>query len=127
MRQVYASPRFGNVERLAALFNENDIQTRIGGTKAYRKSGYSSFSYRDSSREAWVQLWIVRAEDFARARDLMREIGIEPMSESSHILQEHRRAKEQRGDNGMLGVRLRRVLIVVALVLAAIILWRRFL
>lgn len=125
MRQVYASPRYGNVERLATLFKEHDIQTRITGAKAHRKSAYSSFSYHDSSREAWVQLWVVRAEDFARSRDLMREIGIEPMSERSHILQEHKRATEQRG-GGLLGGRLRVALIVVCLVLAGLMAWRAF-
>lgn len=79
MRQIYTSPRHQNVERVVALMAENGIATTVTNKRAYARPSYSRFSYSQANdSEEWPKVWITRAEDQTRARQLLREIGIEP-------------------------------------------------
>jgi hypothetical protein len=79
MRQIYTSPRHQNVERVVALMSENGIATTVTNKRAYARPSYSRFSYsRANDSEEWPKVWITHAEDQTRARQLLREIGIEP-------------------------------------------------
>lgn len=79
MRQIYTSPRHQNVERVVALMAENGIATTVTNKRAYARPSYSRFSYSQTNdSEEWPKVWITHAEDQTRARQLLREIGIEP-------------------------------------------------
>lgn len=79
MRKIYASPRMQNVERLVGLMAEHGIATKVTNRRAYDRSSYVSFSYsRLGSSEHWPSVWVVHARDHTRARQLLRDIGIEP-------------------------------------------------
>lgn len=87
MRQIYTSPRPENIERIVQLLAEHGIQTTVTDRRVYDRPGYSRFSYsaRDSG-EGWPKVWITRAEDQPRARELLREIGIEPATRYANEL-----------------------------------------
>ncbi|MEO8673650.1 MAG: hypothetical protein ABI411_20240 [Tahibacter sp.] len=79
MRQIYTSPRHENVDRVVQLLNEHGIETTLTNRRAYHGSDWKRFSYSQRSDEsAWPQVWIVNADDQTRAREVLREIGIEP-------------------------------------------------
>ncbi len=79
MRQIYTSPRSANIERVVALMAENGIQTTISNRRAYQGSDWKRFSYTArGDRESWPQVWVVRSEDQTRARQVLRDAGLEP-------------------------------------------------
>lgn len=80
MRLLYTSPRQENIDRVAALMAENGIETTITNRSNWNRPSYQRFSYSRGSenRDAWPQVWIQRADDYTRARELMRSLGIEP-------------------------------------------------
>jgi len=81
MRQLYTSPRQENIDRVVALMAEHGIATTVTNRSNWNRPGYRRFSYapRDENREAWPQVWIDRADDYTRARELLRGLGIEPV------------------------------------------------
>ena len=77
MRQVFTSARLENVEAVAELLRAEGIEVQISNGRSYRGNRRSSFSYRE--REEPVNrpaVWIVRAEDQPRGRQLLREAGL---------------------------------------------------
>ena len=77
MRQVFASARLENVEAVAELLRAEGIEVQITNGRSYRGGRRGSFSYRE--REEPVSrpaVWIVRAEDQPRGRQLLRDAGL---------------------------------------------------
>ena len=81
MRQLYTSPRQENIDRVFALLNEQGIECTIENRSNYKRQTYQRFSYsqRQDSRDNWAQVWVTRADDYTRARTLLKELGIEPV------------------------------------------------
>ena len=81
MRQLYTSPRQENIDRVAAMLTEQGIECTIENRSNYRRQTYQRFSYsqRNDERESWAQVWVTRADDYTRARTLLKELGIEPV------------------------------------------------
>lgn len=104
MRQIYTSPRQQNVQRVVALLAEQGIATTVTNKRAYMRPSYSRFSYStEQGSDEWPVVWITHAEDQTRARQILREIGIEPATRYVDVLaadrnpslpdpQRHRRA-----------------------------------
>jgi hypothetical protein len=80
MRLLYTSPRQENIDRVAALMAENGIETSITNRSNWNRPSYQRFSYARGSenRDAWPQVWVQKADDYTKARELMRGLGIEP-------------------------------------------------
>jgi hypothetical protein len=79
MRQIYTSPRNANIERVVALMAEHGIETTISNRRAYQGSDWKRFSYSArGDRDSWPQVWVVRSEDQTRARQVLRDAGLEP-------------------------------------------------
>ncbi len=79
MRQIYTSPRLENIERVVALMAQNGIQTTIGNRRAYQRDGWKRFSYTErNDSESWPQISVVRSEDQTKARQVLRNAGLEP-------------------------------------------------
>lgn len=79
MRQLFSSQRLENVEGVAKLLNEHGIETHVSQSRGYKSKRRGTFSYADSARSdpsQWPAVWIVRAEDQPRARELLREAGL---------------------------------------------------
>lgn len=81
MRQLYTSPHPENIDRLVALLNEQDIECTVQNVSRWKKPGYQRFSYTEQrgGRDQWPQVWVTHADDYTRARELLRELGIEPV------------------------------------------------
>jgi hypothetical protein len=79
MRQIYTSPRYENVERVVALLNENHIATTIRNRRDWQGGQWKRFSYSERGEsESWAQVWVTDSNDQSRARELLREAGLEP-------------------------------------------------
>lgn len=81
MRQIYTSPRPENIDRVAALLAEHGIECSIENRSNWNKRSYERFSYsqRKENRDRWEQVWVSKADDYTRARAVLRELGIEPV------------------------------------------------
>jgi len=81
MRQIYTSPRQENIDTVVALMAEHGIETTVTNRSNYNRPTWQRFSYTQQrdDRDSWPQVWISRADDYAAARALLREIGIEPL------------------------------------------------
>ncbi len=111
MRQVFTSPRIETVEGVAQLLNAENIATLIRNGRSYN-SGYGrSTSYAKASSQPAPSLWVVHADDFPRARQLLREAGLIEADEGreSFIPAEYR---AQSGKGGNLPARLRMLLML---------------
>lgn len=75
MRQVFSSPRLENVERVAQLLRDADIEVRITDGRSYKGGRRSAFSYRDQSGPQ-PAVWVVKSADQVRAREMLRGAGL---------------------------------------------------
>ena len=79
MRQIYTSPRNENVERVVALLNESDIQTTIRNRRDWQGGQWKRFSYTERGEsDSWSQVWVTDSNDQTRAREILRDAGLEP-------------------------------------------------
>ena len=77
MRQVFTSARLENVEAVADLLRAEGIEVKISNDRSYRGNRRSNFSYRERGDAAsHPAVWIVRAEDQPRGRQLLRDAGL---------------------------------------------------
>jgi len=92
MRLIYTSPRAENIDRVVALLAEQDIESTVTNRSNYNRPSYDRFSYSQQfdDRSRWPQVWVTRADDFTRARVLLRELGIEPVIRHGEELAEAR-------------------------------------
>jgi hypothetical protein len=87
MRQIYSSPRHENVDRVVKLLNDNGIGTKISNRKSYGGESWKRFSYgaKDDS-ENWPKVWVMDSNDLVKAREIMREAGLDPGTRRSEEL-----------------------------------------
>lgn len=77
MRQVFTSARLENVEAVAELLRAQGIAVKITQDRSYRGTRRRQFSYRQHGEPGpQPAVWIVRAEDQPRGRQLLREAGL---------------------------------------------------
>jgi broad specificity phosphatase PhoE len=81
MRQIYTSPRPENIDKVVALLKEQGVETTVNNRSNWNRPSYERFSYsqRRENRDSWPQVWVNRADDYTRARNALREVGIEPV------------------------------------------------
>lgn len=81
MREIYTSPREQNIDAVVALMAEHGIETTVTNRSNYSRASWHRFSYtqQQSTRESWTQVCITSADDYTRARELLRGLGIEPV------------------------------------------------
>ena len=79
MRSVFTSPRLENVEAVAKLLADAGIEVRVSQDRSYKGNRRRPFSYRDSANanaEELPQVWVIKAEDQPRAREMLRDAGL---------------------------------------------------
>ena len=77
MRQVYASPRTENVDRVEALLNNAGIATRVVNRDKLNRNRFQRFSFSEpGNSKQWPAVQIVLAEDLPKARELLRAAGL---------------------------------------------------
>ncbi len=75
MRQVFSSPRLENVEKVAQLLRDADIEVRITDGRSYKGSRRTGFSYGDTNAPK-PSVWVVKSEDQVKARAILRDAGL---------------------------------------------------
>lgn len=121
MRRIYTSPRIENVERLVAVMAEHGIATKVTNRRAYDSKSYSRFSYaRPGHSDNWPAVWVKHAGDHTRARQLMREIGIEPVTRYAEELAAYRWQKNGVRSPARTAARMRTLLLVAVAIAVAI-------
>jgi hypothetical protein len=79
MRQIFSSPRLENVEGVAKLLEEAGIETKTTESRGYKAVSRREFSYVPSRQDAQPTppaVWVVKADDYKRARELLMEAGL---------------------------------------------------
>lgn len=86
MRQVFSSRRIENVEAVAHLLEEAGIQTHIQNGRGWRGAIRGNFSYSAGAQQPPApSVWVVRSDQQAQARRLLREAGLwQPESSSTN-------------------------------------------
>ncbi|MDI9240521.1 hypothetical protein QLQ15_16575 [Lysobacter sp. LF1] len=75
MRQVFSSQRLENVESVAQMLRDADIEVRITNGRSYKGGRRGTFSYSDEAAPK-AAVWVVRSDDTVRAREILREAGL---------------------------------------------------
>ncbi|PJK07889.1 hypothetical protein CO610_06865 [Lysobacteraceae bacterium NML95-0200] len=76
MRQIFTSQRLETVEGVAELLEKEGIATRIRNGRSYKGSYSRGFSYHDAPNASQPSVWVVHADDYSKARQLLREAGL---------------------------------------------------
>ena len=125
MRQIYTSPRQENIDLVIALMAEHGIETSVGNRSNYNRPTWQRFSYSEpqAERDRWPQVWISHADDYTKARLLLREIGIEPVIRYAEELAVERNPTPASQRQHTVA-RVRRVTLLLVLVAFAMVAWR---
>ncbi|GAB3035311.1 MULTISPECIES: DUF2007 domain-containing protein [Oleiagrimonas] len=87
MREIYTSPRDENINRVVAMLAEHGIETKINNRASYQRSSYKRFSYtQPGDTQRWPQVEVRFADDLPKARALLREAGLEPLTRHADVL-----------------------------------------
>jgi hypothetical protein len=120
MRRIYTSPRMANVERVVELMRRNGIETSMANRRAWQADDWKRFSYSArGNSESWPQVWVVRSEDQTRARQLLRDAGLEPSTRFADELAATRGVGDMHQHRA---VSARVKLVVLALILGVLVL-----
>ncbi len=78
MRQIFTSPRLENVEGVAKLLREADIEIKVSDDRGYKQVSRREFSYADrkSGGANYPAVWVIKSDDYKRARELLRDAGL---------------------------------------------------
>lgn len=97
MRQVFTSTRLNNVEELAALMTERGIEVKISDGRSFKGHSRREFRYseKEHKRDAQPALWVIKSEDYKRARELMLEAGLLDSGEKQSYLPEELQFQER--------------------------------
>ncbi len=77
MRQIYTSLRVETVEGVAQLLRDAGIEIYIANGRSYHSKRGGQFSYAEPMQtKQQPSLWVKRAEDQPRAREILREAGL---------------------------------------------------
>jgi hypothetical protein len=78
MRQIFTSHRLENVEGVEKLLNDAGIATKITQGRSWKGFSRRSFSYADRKHDPGQQpaVWVLRPDDYKRAREILHEAGL---------------------------------------------------
>ena len=78
MRQMFTSPRLANVEGVAKFLTDHGIDNKITQGRTYKGVSRREFSFRESekSKDEQPAVWVLKPDDYTRARELLVENGL---------------------------------------------------
>ena len=89
MRMIFTSARTENVESVQALFDAAGIENKITGGRSFKTFSRRGFSYNErqtSNNVQQPQLWVINADDYKKAREILLEQGLlETQKEHSYL------------------------------------------
>jgi hypothetical protein len=117
MRQIFTSHRLENVQAVSELLIEAGIPTRLTHARSWNRATKRDFSYANhKDNQTWPAVWVVNTNDFSRARQILREQGIELPTTKTHF-HPLAVAEKQSKPKLSLNAKIRLSLIAVALIL----------
>jgi len=131
MRQMYTSPRLSNVEGVAKLLDEHQIQNKITQGRTYKGVSRREFSFRETtqSKEEQPAVWVLQPGDYKRARELLIEAGLVEggTPRDSYLPDEFQFKDAAKPDPAQRIFRIKLVLLVVLGAMAGLMVLRMFL
>ncbi len=122
MRQFFTSPRLENVERVEQMFEDAGIQTRVTDRATWNRATKRDFSYTDRrTTTKWPAVWVVKADDYSRARQMLREIGLLASTRDASYVAEEGVPVAPPADPRQRAVGRTRILLLVAVVIGAVV------
>jgi hypothetical protein len=90
MRQVFSSPRLENVEGVARLLTEAGIDNKVSDDRSYKQVSRREFSYVQQAKGGGTQpaVWVIKSEDYKRARELLHGAGLVDAAPAASYLPE---------------------------------------
>ena len=77
MRQVFTSLRIETVEGVVKLLEDAGIEVHLANGRSYHSTRSGQFSYAEPMKlKQQPSVWVKRAEDQPRAREILREAGL---------------------------------------------------
>jgi hypothetical protein len=78
MRQMFTSPRLANVEGVAQFLTDHGIENKITQGRSWKGVSRREFSFREKegSKDEQPAVWVLKSEDYTRARELLHEAGL---------------------------------------------------
>ena len=98
MRMLFTSTRLENVELVQNLFVEAGIATKVIGGRSYKNYSRREFSYNENkavAAEQQPQLWVLHADDYRKAREILLEQGLLETQQKQSFLPESAKQKPQ--------------------------------
>lgn len=88
MRQVFTSHRLENVEGVEKLLNDAGIETRLSQGRSWKGNSRREFSYTARHHDPGQQpsVWVIKPEDFKRAREILHAAGLLEATRESRYL-----------------------------------------
>jgi len=129
MRQMFTSPRLANVEGVARLFDDHAIENKITQGRSYKGVSRREFSFRESekSKDEQPAVWVLKPEDYKRARELLIEAGLADAAPRDSYLPENLQFREEaKPDPAARIFRIKIVLLVVIGAMAGLMAVRMF-
>jgi len=124
VRQIFTSPRLENVEQVEQLLEEAGIETRVTGRATWNRATKRDFSYTAKRHTVkWPAVWVLKADDYSRARQVLRELGLlqSDRESTSSYLPSSSSTRPVEDDAPRGPGRLRLILLAAAVVGAAIV------
>ncbi|MBH1591202.1 pathogenicity-like protein [Stenotrophomonas maltophilia] len=85
MRQIFSSQRVETVEGVAELLRSHGIEVKVTNGRSYKTRRRGQFSYTDlGNTQGYPAVWIVRADDQPRARDILRDARLLDTTRRDH-------------------------------------------
>ncbi|MEO6064299.1 MAG: hypothetical protein ABIP49_00770 [Lysobacterales bacterium] len=86
MRQIFASPRLDNVDRVVALLRIGGVEPIVSNRKPWAEGwDRRHMPYSDRQTKAqWPQVW-VHPDDLARAREILRDTNVVPTTRAPDL------------------------------------------
>lgn len=97
MRQIFTSQRLENVEGVAQLLNDAGIDTKITDGRTWKGNSRREFSYNDKKQSTTSQpaVWVMKADDYKRARELLQQGGLLDASKTTSYLPDNVQFKDK--------------------------------
>jgi hypothetical protein len=122
MRQVFTSVRLENVENVERMLNDAGITTKITGGRSWKGVSRREFSYSNKHHDPSQQpaLWVIRPDDFKRAREILHDAGLLEATRDSSYLPENLQFKDPATTNPAARIsRVRMALLFIVVIAGA--------
>mgnify|MGYP000552978717 CR=1 FL=1 len=85
MRQIFSSQRVETAEGVAELLRGHGIEVKVTNGRSYKTRRSGQFSYTDAGNaQAYPAVWVVRADDQTRAREILRDARLLDTTRRDH-------------------------------------------